>query len=257
MGARVSRVVCPEQEGFEPDPDAIEAAIGDKTKLIIINSPCNPTGAVYAKSTIRAIAELALRHGIIVLSDEIYEDLIFSGAHYSPASEYDNIVTVSGFSKTYAMTGWRLGYVTGPPGILEGMIKIYQHSTSCVTAFAQAGATEALRNERSQSAAEEMIKHYATTRELMLGLLEESEFLECRVAQGAFYCFPSYTPAVDSATLSMELLEKVHVATVPGMAFGKGGEYHLRLSYAVSEDDIIEALGRIEDFFQSSAGKPS
>jgi len=110
----------------------------------VVNSPCNPTGAVYDPSTIREIVKLARDNGALVLSDEIYEYLIYEGEHYSPGSEFDNVITVNGFSKSHAMTGWRLGYVTAPKDVLEGMIKIYQHSTSCVTAFAQAGAIEAL-----------------------------------------------------------------------------------------------------------------
>jgi aspartate aminotransferase len=192
---------------------------------------------------------LACDHGALVLSDEIYEELIFEGDHFSPGSEYHNIITINGFSKTYAMTGWRLGYVTGPRDVLEGMIKIYQHSASCVTAFAQAGALEALRGTEPQLAARRMVEEYSRKRELMLDLLGQSAFFHHAIAQGAFYCFPAYALAMDSLSLAKILLERAHVATVPGAAFGMGGEKHLRLSYSVSEDDMIEAFRRMESLF--------
>ena len=145
------------------------------------------------------------------------------------------------------MTGWRLGYVTGPKEILEGMIKIYQHSVSCVTAFAQSGAVEALRSEESECAANEMVEAYRRKRSIMMRYLELSDFFTCHVAQGAFYCFPSYDFPKPSVELANDLLEEVHVASVPGIAFGDCGENHLRLSYVASDGDLAEAFERVED----------
>ena len=152
LGATLVRIPTIESEGFQPDINAIELAMKGDIKCMIINSPCNPTGAVYPKSTIRQIVEIANKEGVLVLSDEIYEDLIYEGEHYSPACEFDNVITVNGFSKSFAMTGWRLGYVTGPKQLLDEMIKVYQHSASCVTSFSQAGALEALVNKKCKEA---------------------------------------------------------------------------------------------------------
>lgn len=250
LGAEIVPICTSEADGYQPDLNAVREAMRLPVKCIVINSPCNPTGAVYDRDTLRAIVESARDRGALVLSDEIYEALVYEGEHFSPGAEYDNVITVNGFSKTYAMTGWRLGYVTAPREILKGMIKLSQHSVSCVTAFAQAGAIEALRSPESQLAVNQMIEHYRRKRRLMIDLLERSGVFQCRPGQGTFYLFPSYSLETKSLDLSQELLEKVHVATVPGVGFGECGEYHLRLSYSTADEDILEAFARMEDYFK-------
>ncbi len=247
-GADVVRVASSGADGFQPNVEAIRKAMDSSIKIIVINSPNNPTGAVYDESVIRSIVEIAREHGALVLSDEIYEYLIYKGKHYSPGSEFDNVITVNGFSKSYAMTGWRLGYVTAPRELLEGMSKVYQHSVSCVTAFAQSGAIEALRNEKSREATNQMVQGYQERRDIMLKLIAQSEFLECVEPEGAFYCFPKYRFGKTSVQLAKELLEEVHVATVPGGAFGCEG--YLRLSYATQPELIVEAFRRMENYFK-------
>ncbi|MGQ9598907.1 MAG: pyridoxal phosphate-dependent aminotransferase [Anaerolineae bacterium] len=247
-GAEVVTVECTAATGFLPDLDAIRAAMDRSVRFIVVSSPCNPTGAVYDRSTMRGIAEIAHQYGALVLSDEVYEYLLYEGESYSPASEYDNVVTVNGFSKSYAMTGWRLGYVTAPKAVLDGMIKIYQHSATCVTAFAQAGAIEALTSEESQQASRQMMVGYRERRDLTLELLRRSGFFECVPPQGAFYAFPSYHLDISSLEFATRLLEEAHVATVPGSAFGACGEGYLRLCYSTSKENLIEAFDRIEGF---------
>lgn len=253
FGAEIIHVCTSEADGYQPDLKAIKRAMDSSVKCIILNSPCNPTGAVYDKTIIRSIVECARDSGAFVLSDEVYEALVYEGEHFSPGSEYDNVITVSGFSKTYAMTGWRLGYVTAPREIIQEMIKIYQHSVSCVTAFAQAGAIEALRSQESQQAVDQMVEHYRRKRRLMIELLERSEFFHCHPGQGAFYLFPSYVVRRNSLDLAQELLEKAHVATIPGAGFGECGEYHLRLSYSTTDEAIVEAFSRMEEYFKQYA----
>jgi len=249
-GADVVRVPTDRAQGFQPDLEAIRKAVNPAVKIIVINSPCNPTGATFDRSAIREIAKIAGDHDALLLSDEVYEYQVYEGEHYSPGSEFKNIITVNAFSKSHAMTGWRMGYVTGPKEVLEGMIKIYQHSTSCVTAFAQNGAIEALRGEASRQAAMHMVEGYKDRRSVMMKLIEESEFFGLRCPpKGAFYCFPSYRLGMPSVELAKALLEEVHVATVPGAAFGACGEGHLRLSYAASTDHIAKAFERMETFF--------
>lgn len=249
-GADVVRVATNTAQGFQPDLEAICKAVKPAVKIIVVNSPCNPTGATFDRSVIREIAKIARDHDALLLSDEVYESQVYEGMHYSPASEFDNIITVNAFSKSHAMTGWRIGYATGPKEVLEGMIKIYQHSTSCVTAFAQNGAIEALRSEASRRAAMQMVEGYRERRAVMMNLIEESEFFDLRCPpKGAFYCFPFYRLDMPSLELSKALLDEVHVATVPGAAFGACGEEHLRLSYATSTDHITEAFERMETLF--------
>jgi aspartate aminotransferase len=250
-GADVVRVATDPAKGFQPDMKTIRRAMNPTIKIIVVNSPCNPTGAVFHRSVIREITGIAREHNALILSDEVYEYQVYEVEHYSPASEFDHVITVNSFSKSHAMTGWRLGYVTGPKEILEGMIKIYQHSTSCVTAFAQHGAIEALRAGASRQAAKQMLEGYRERRAVMMRLIEQSDFFDLRCPpQGAFYCFPSYRLNIPSLKLSKALLEEVHVATVPGAAFGTCGEGYLRLSYATSPDHMVEAFKRMDTFFR-------
>ena len=254
-GADVIRVPTDSTRGFQPDLAAIRKAMNPAVKILVVNSPCNPTGALFEKSAVKELAKITRENRALLLSDEVYEYQVYDGEFYSPGSEFDHVITVNAFSKSHAMTGWRLGYMTGPKEVLEGMIKIYQHSTSCVTAFAQNGALEALRSEVSRQAVEEMTKGYAERRTLMIKLIEESEFFELsNEPRGAFYCFPSYRMDIRSLELSKALLEKVHVATVPGAAFGACGEGYLRFSYATSTELISEGFERMGTFFRRYHG---
>jgi aspartate aminotransferase len=248
-GAQVIKLPSRPQDGFKPDLDALRRVMTPSVKMIVLNSPCNPTGTVLDRSTIRSIAELAKEFGALILTDEIYEYLICDGTHYSPASEYDNVVTANGFSKGFAMTGWRLGYVTGPKAVMEGMEKIQQHSVSHVTTFAQAGALEALRSKASQKSVKQMVDSYRRRRQLMLDLITASPFFECLCPpQGAFYCFPSYSGDEKSVSFAKKLLHECRVSVLPGAAFGQSGEGHLRLSYATDDDQISEAFQRMDLF---------
>jgi len=249
-GAEILPVPCRSADGFQPDLDLVRNQMDESIRFIVINSPNNPTGVVYAPDTLRAIAEIATKWGALVISDEVYEYLLFEGVHYSPASEFDNIITVNAFSKSHAMTGWRLGYVTGPQEILDGMIKIYQHSATCVTAFAQAGALEALVNPESTRASQEMMRGYKERCDVTLELLARSTVFESVRPTGAFYAFPSYRLELPSLEFATKLLEEAHVATVPGAAFGACGEGYLRLCYSTSKENLVEAFRRIEDLAQ-------
>lgn len=231
--------------GFQPDIDLVKKSINPRVKIVVVNTPNNPTGAVFNKSAIQQIAEIAKANGSLLLCDEVYEYLLYEGQHYSAASEFDNVITVNSFSKSHAMTGWRLGYVTGPHTALEGMIKVYQHSATCVTAFAQAGAIEALSNVESKRASQAMVRGYRERRDLIVKLLRESKHFDCFNPEGAFYVFPSYRVNMPGLDLANLLLREAHVATVPGSAFGQSGEGHLRLCYSTSLENITEGVRRI------------
>lgn len=244
-GAEVIHIPSYEENGFQPDLDFIRSKMDKTVRFIMINSPCNPTGAVYPPETIRALARIAQQYGALVVSDEIYEDILYQGERFSVGSEFDNVITINGFSKTYAMTGWRLGYVTAPREVIDGMIKIYQQSATCVTAFAQSGAIDALRNPKAAADSQLMIAGYRERSELISDLIQESGFFKGFVPQGAFYAFPSYTFNRSSLEVANLLLEKAHVATVPGSAFGDCGEGHIRFSYATTKEKIVEGFRRI------------
>ena len=246
-GADVIHVPCLESDGFVPDPDRVRALMDPSVRLLVLNSPCNPTGSVYDKATLRELTEIARKQGVWVLSDEPYEYLIYEGEHYSPASEFDNVITVNAVSKSHAMTGWRLGYCAGPAALLEAMTNVYQHSTTCVTSFVQAGAIEALTSEQSLTAVDGMLRGYKARRAAMLRAIDASEYFDCRTApQGTFYCYPSYRADLPSVDMATRLLIDAHVATVPGSAFGAAGEGHLRLSYSTAEENIPAAFVRME-----------
>lgn len=250
-GAQVIRVPSSAANGFAPDLEKIESLMDDTVKIIVVNSPCNPSGSVFPAETLRQLARIAYKYGALLMSDEVYEYQIYGREHYSPAAEFENIITVNAFSKSYAMTGWRLGYSVAPADIVEGMLKIYSHSTSSVTSFAQWGGIEALEGEASGTEVQKMQQVYAKNRTLMIELIQKSAYLDLeREPEGAFYCFPSYHFDMGSVDLATRLLEKYHVATVPGIAFGQCGEGFLRLSYATDSKSLEEGMERMETFFK-------
>ena len=254
-GAEAVHIPSYEENGFLPDLDEISRSFEPSVRLVVINSPCNPTGAVYPPELIKAIAQIADRHGAMVVSDEIYEDILYKGVHYSAGADFENVITLNGFSKSFAMTGWRLGYLNAPLEVVEGMIKIYQHSATCVNSFAQGGAIEALRSEESAQATRRMAEGYRERCDLITDLMQETGFFKGFAPQGAFYAFPSYTMKKSSLEVATLLLEQAHVATVPGSAFGACGEGHLRFAYSTSKENIVEAFRRISDLFTKLAGK--
>lgn len=237
------------EDDFVLDPAVVESLITPKTKMIILNTPANPTGSVIPEKTIRAIAELALQHDLIVLADEIYENLIYSGKHFSIASipgMMDRTITVSGLSKTAAMTGWRLGWAISSEQNIKDLNKLQGHTVSCCVSFAQEGAVEAINGD--QSPIRDMVARFKSRRDLTLDLLSEIEGLECKVPDGAFYVFPKYDLDIPSAELASRLLQEAHVAVTPGTVFGPHGEGFFRISYAASEEQLKEGISRIKKF---------
>jgi Aspartate/tyrosine/aromatic aminotransferase len=251
-GAKPKYIPTKFDEDFIVNPELIEAAITPKTKMILLNSPSNPTGGVLPLKTIRAIAEIAKKHNLMVMSDEIYESIIYEGKHHSIASlpeMFERTITISGLSKTYAMTGWRLGWVIAPEADIANIDKLQTHSISCCTSFTQPAAVEAINGP--QEAKFEMIREFKKRRNLALDLIGEIKGLDCNVPKGAFYLFPKYNSKVKSTILCTKMLEEAHVAVTPGSAFGPSGEGFFRVSYATSEDQIREGLSRIKTFMHN------
>lgn len=221
--------------------------------MIIVNSPNNPTGSVYSKSSLLDLAKLAKEKESLVLSDEVYEKIVFDGnEHFSAASRpdlRDSIITVNSFSKTYAMTGWRIGYVVASESVSTQIRKIHGYMVSCAPSSAQEAAIEALSGP--QECVTEMVDEYHRRRELIVAGLNDIDGFHCAAPKGTFYAFPDIGgTGIPSAKLAEELLEKVGVASIPGSAFGKAGEGYLRVSFAASQASIQQALARIKDWRQ-------
>ena len=251
-GAKAVIVQTSMENNFAPTKEDLEKAITENTKLIIVNSPNNPTGAVYSKETLQMIAEVAVKNNIMVLSDEIYEKLIYDAntKHVSIASLNQQIadltITVNGFSKAYAMTGWRLGYLTAPLWLTKRIAALQSHATSNATSFVQYAAVSALRGEADEDVAK-MIDAFAKRRQLICDLLSEISKIKFYVPQGAFYvlCDISQT-GLSADEFAKQILEQKNLAVIPCTAFG--APQAIRLSYACSEDNIREAIKRLKDF---------
>ncbi|MCI1398861.1 MAG: aminotransferase class I/II-fold pyridoxal phosphate-dependent enzyme [Lachnospiraceae bacterium] len=241
-----------EENRFKLTPEELEAAITPKTKLLVLPYPNNPTGAVMERKDLEALAPIIEKHDLYVLSDEIYGELTYTGnPHVSIISVpgmQERTILVNGFSKAYAMTGWRLGYVAGPEPIVQQMTKIHQYCIMCAPTTSQYAAVEALRN--GDEDVQHMRESYNERRRYVLHALSEMG-IPCFEPEGAFYVFPCIKKfGMSSEDFSVRLLQEEKVAIVPGTAFGDCGEGYLRISYAYSIDDLKKALGRLRNFVQ-------
>ncbi|MGZ7047972.1 MAG: aminotransferase class I/II-fold pyridoxal phosphate-dependent enzyme, partial [Methanobacterium sp.] len=237
-GARTIWAPTQRDNGFTPVD--VEEYITEKTKLIVINSPCNPTGGVYGKETLKEIADIAIDKNIFVLSDEIYEKIIYDGKHYSPGRYTDNAITINGFSKTYAMTGFRIGYVAAIPEIIEEMLKVHQYNAVCASSLSQIAGLEALIGP--QECVGEMVDEFKRRRDLVVNRLNEMG-ISLKAPKGAYYVFPKVPNSVEFINEAV----KKGVITVNGAGFGKCGEGHFRISYAAAYDKLAEAMDRLEN----------
>jgi aspartate aminotransferase len=238
------------ETGLRVTADQIRRAVTPKTKLLILNSPSNPTGMVYTPDEIRAIADVVVEKNLWVVSDEIYEKILYDGAkHLSIGAAgpeiYERTLTSSGFAKTYAMTGWRIGYLAGPPQIIQAVTTIQGHSTSNVCTFAQYGAIAAY--EGSQDCVQQMLSAFAQRRQFILDAINTIPGLSCPKPDGAFYVFINISKTgMKSLDFCSALLESHQVAAIPGIAFG--ADDHIRLSYATDMDSIRKGMERLEAF---------
>ena len=236
-----------EEKRFELDVDQLVSRVSNKTRLIILNYPHNPTGGTIPESGLRAIADAAARFGVPVLSDEIYARIQYSGEHVSIASMPGMeplAMILDGFSKTYAMTGWRLGYGIMPAPMAQVIAKLQTNATSCTSTFSQLAAVEALKGD--QSSVDKMVAEFQRRRDVIVAGLRAIPGFKCVRPKGAFYVFPNITGTGYSAkSLADRLLDEAGVACLSGTAFGEFGEGHLRFSYATSMENIEEALKRI------------
>ncbi|WP_418789119.1 aminotransferase class I/II-fold pyridoxal phosphate-dependent enzyme [Paenibacillus agilis] len=240
------------EQHFQLTAEQVEAAITPRTKAIIINYPNNPTGAIMGKAELERIAAVVKRHGLIVLSDEVYDKLTYEGTHTCFATlpdMKDHTILLNGFSKGYAMTGWRLGYVCGNREVIAAMTKIHQYTMLCAPIMAQKAAIDALR--RGQEDIISMVNSYNQRRRLVVKGLSDIG-LPCFEPKGAFYAFPSIShTGLSSEQFAERVLREAKVAVVPGNALGASGEGHIRISYASSTENLVEALDRIGKFLKT------
>lgn len=238
--------------GFQPDFAALRENVSDRTKLLIVNSPQNPTGGVLDRESVEELAAFAVENDLIVISDEIYEKIRYGDAeHHSLAAVdelYDRTITVNGVSKAFSMTGWRLGYIGAPSHLVDPLIRVRQYTTTCAPSITQHAAVRAIGSDLH----EPMVEAFAERRGRVLERIREVPGMECPEPQGAFYAFPSLPEGVESEEeFVWSVLEDANVALVPGTVFGPSGEGRVRIAYSNSVDRIDEAFDRIEEWVRN------
>jgi len=244
-GGELNRVELDASAGFTLGDVDLAEHVSDETRLLIVNTPSNPTGAVLPKEELEQVRDLAVDHDFWVISDEIYEKIIYGAEHHSLGSMdgmEERTVTVKGFSKAYSMTGWRLGYFVGPEEVREQASKVHSHSVSCATSFAQRGGVAAV--DGTQEPVEEMVEAFESRRDTLVDALADAG-VDIPKPQGAFYAFVP-VPSEDDTQLCEGVLQSEHVATTPGTAFGVPG--YVRISYAASEERIKEGVERLSSY---------
>jgi len=250
-GATPVPIPLRESNGFQIDVDEVRQRITPRTRLLVIVSPQNPTGTVQAPDNIRRLADLASRHGLLVLSDEIYERIIYDDQeHLSMAAcpgMRDQTITINGFSKAYSMTGWRIGYAAAPQRLIQVMNRVHQYNVSCACAFGQAGAAAALKG--SQDCVSTMVAEFRRRRNMVVPAINAIRGLSCLKPGGAFYVWVNIRKmGVSAEDFSLKLLESEYVSSVPGTVFGDSGQGYVRFSYANSYERLEEAMVRLQHF---------
>lgn len=248
-GARPVPLPILEENNFRFTPDDLRARVTDKTRLLILNYPHNPTGGTLTRNELEAIAEIAVENDIIVLSDEVYAHMLFEGEHVSLGTlpgMRERTIMLETFSKTYAMTGWRLGFIAAPTALADPLAQLITNSVSCVPPFIQLAGAKGLLEDQSESRA--MMDDFRRRRDIFISGLNEVEGISCQYPDGAFYAFPNVSQIPMSADdFADYLLDEVGVATLPGSAFGVHADKHLRMCFANSVENLERAVDRIAD----------
>jgi len=251
-GARCLHVPLLPEENYRITREAIEAVLTPQTRLMIVNSPNNPTGRVLTREEAEAIVAVAQEHDILVISDEIYEKIIYDGREHLSLAAFpgmaERTLTVNGFSKAYAMTGWRLGYVAGPAPLIRQIMKVHSHSATCATSFAQWGGVAAL--EGPQDVIDAMVAAWDRRRRFVTERLNTIPGFRCPLTEGAFYAFPDVSgTGLSGQEVAQKLIEEAYVGVTPGDAFGATGSGCIRLSFATADELLERALDRIANVF--------
>lgn len=241
------------KDDYHVDPDALEEAVTEKTRLIWLCNPCNPTGHVYSKQDLETVAETAKKHNLLVFSDEIYEKIVYDGTRHLSTASFpgmkERTITANGFSKAYAMTGWRVGYMAAQKELMVTLRNVHYYAVLCPNAISQKAALCALNGP--QKCVTDMVNEYARRRRLVLNKLSHIDKLSCSNPRGAFYVFPDFREyAKSDEKLAMDLLSKAKVVTAPGSGFGESGRGHLRISYSAPSEQVEEGMERIDRYLQ-------
>ncbi|MDQ6879431.1 MAG: pyridoxal phosphate-dependent aminotransferase [Candidatus Dormibacteraeota bacterium] len=256
IGAVPKLVTLREETGFRMDLDQLASLVTPKTRMLIINTPQNPTGGILTEEDVAFVCELAQKHDLLVVSDEIYSQLVYGFQHVSPLSQpgmRERTVLMDGLSKSYAMTGWRLGYAVAPKALAAKLDQLMINSSSCAAGFTQMAAIEALGAPESDQAVKRMVKVFERRRDLVVEGLNAIPGVRCAKPQGSFYAFPNITgTGFDERELADRLLSVAGVAVLPGTAFGQAGKGYIRLAYTQSEDELKRGLKQIADFIKAN-----
>ena len=259
IGGVPKLVTLREESGFRMDLDQLASLVTPKTRMLIINTPQNPTGGILTEEDVKFVCELAHKHDLLVVSDEIYSQLVYGFEHVSPLSQpgmRDRTVLMDGLSKSYAMTGWRLGYAVAPKALAAKLDQLMINSSSCAAGFTQMAAIEALSAPESEHAVRRMVKVFQHRRDLVVDGLNAIPGIRCAKPQGSFYAFPNIQgTGFDERELADRLLTEAGVAVLPGTAFGAAGKGYIRLAYTQSEDELKNGLKRIGDFIEANRQK--
>lgn len=252
-GGIFKEVPCKAEDGFQFDMELVKSLTTTKTKAVLLNNPCNPTGSVFSRESLEQLCAWAKEKNLIVISDEIYADITYDGKKaYSIASfpeMKERLILISGFSKTYAMTGWRMGYVAADERFFDALMKFHIYCTTCAPTFLQEGIARGIETKETQEAVEKMTETFARRRRIVMDILNQCEKITYTVPYGAFYIMADVSgTGMDGKTFAQKLLETRHVAVVPAESMGQGCENMVRISYACGENAIREGLGRIVEF---------
>src|SRR5467141_4399055 len=252
IGAVPKAVTLREESGFRMDLDELASLVTPKTRMLIVNTPQNPTGGVLTTEDVEFVCDLAHKHDLLLVSDEIYSQLVYGFHHVSPLSHpgmRERTVLMDGLSKSYAMTGWRLGYAVAPRALAAKLDQLMINSSSCAAAFTQIAAIEALTAPESEHAVARMVKVFELRRNLVVDGINAIPGMRCARPQGSFYVFPNIEgTGYKEQELADRLLSEAGVAVLPGTAFGHAGKGYIRIAYTQSEDELLRGLQRIRDF---------
>jgi aminotransferase len=241
------------KEGFVLDPQKIEAAITPDTKAILVCNPCNPTGKVYTMEELKQIAQVALKHNLFIISDEIYEYFIYDKKKHISIGSFkevaDRCISIFGVSKTYAMTGWRIGYIVANKKLADLIFKIHDSLVTCPTAVSQYAALAAITGP--QDNVKYYLQEFTKRKKIVMDALKKTRKLTCVAPEGAYYAFPKFITPIDDYDFAVRAMHNAKVAVVPGSAFGLGGEHHIRISYGCEEPDLKEGMKRLIDYVES------
>ena len=241
------------EENFQIDPDVLRSAITERTRLLILNNPGNPTGVVYSKECLAEICRIACEHDLIVISDEIYNNILYNGAEFYSVASFpgmrERTLIVNGFSKTYAMTGWRLAFIAGDKQIMQNVAVIHQYSTTCEATFLQIGVANAMNRAETKAEVREMIRAFSQRREMIIHELSTIPGITFFKPEGAFYTLVDISATgMDGDVFAERFLEESDVAVIPARAFGCSCKNYIRLSFATNEENILEGMRRLREF---------